>query len=398
MLNRTFTTILLLASTLFSTQLHAQNWVGTWTTAQQIVEPHNLPPAPGLSGNSIREIVQISVGGKKLRVKFSNEFGKQPLIINAAEIAIALNGGSSPEINEKSTRTLTFQGKQNITIEPGKMVVSDAIRLKVANRQNLAITIHYGDCDNKLVTGHPGSRTTSYLAEGNTTDFSAAAKTDHWYTICGIDIVGNKKTRAVAILGNSITDGRGSTTNQQNRWADNLSRALLASSFSKDVAVLNLGIGGNCVLRGGLGPTGSKRYDRDILQQEGVKYIIIFEGINDLGGSRNGEETANGLIEAYRKMIAEAHAKGIKIYGGTITPFKGNNYYTPEHEAARTKVNEWIRNSGEFDAVIDFDLIMRDPHNPEALQSRFLYENDWLHPNADGYKTMGSSIDLNLFR
>lgn len=398
MLNRTFTTILLLASTLFSTQLHAQNWVGTWTTAQQIVEPHNLPPAPGLSGNSIREIVQISVGGKKLRVKFSNEFGKQPLIINAAEIAIALNGGSSPEINEKSTRTLTFQGKQNITIEPGKMVVSDAIRLKVANRQDLAITIHYGDCDNKLVTGHPGSRTTSYLAEGNTTDFSAAAKTDHWYTICGIDIVGNKKTRAVAILGNSITDGRGSTTNQQNRWADNLSRALLDNSFSKDVAVLNLGIGGNCVLRGGLGPTGSKRYDRDILQQEGVKYIIIFEGINDLGGSRNGEETANGLIEAYRKMIAEAHAKGIKIYGGTITPFKGNNYYTPEHEAARTKVNEWIRNSGEFDAVIDFDLIMRDPHNPEALQSRFLYENDWLHPNADGYKTMGSSIDLNLFR
>lgn len=398
MLNRTFTTILLLASTLFSTQLHAQNWVGTWTTAQQIVEPHNLPPAPGLSGNSIREIVQISVGGKKLRVKFSNEFGKQPLVINAAEIAIALNGGSSPEINEKSTRTLTFQGKQNITIEPGKMVVSDAIRLKVANRQNLAITIHYGDCDNKLVTGHPGSRTTSYLAEGNTTDFSAAAKTDHWYTICGIDIVGNKKTRAVAILGNSITDGRGSTTNQQNRWADNLSRALLASSFSKDVAVLNLGIGGNCVLRGGLGPTGSKRYDRDILQQEGVKYIIIFEGINDLGGLRNGEETANGLIEAYRKMIAEAHAKGIKIYGGTITPFKGNNYYTPEHEAARTKVNEWIRNSGEFDAVIDFDLIMRDPHNPEALQSRFLYENDWLHPNADGYKTMGSSVDLNLFR
>lgn len=398
MLNRTFTTILLLASTLFSTQLHAQNWVGTWTTAQQIVEPHNLPPAPGLSGNSIREIVQISVGGKKLRVKFSNEFGKQPLVINAAEIAIALNGGSSPEINEKSTRTLTFQGKQNITIEPGKMVVSDAIRLKVANRQNLAITIHYGDCDNKLVTGHPGSRTTSYLAEGNTTDFSAAAKTDHWYTICGIDIVGNKKTRAVAILGNSITDGRGSTTNQQNRWADNLSRALLASSFSKDVAVLNLGIGGNCVLRGGLGPTGSKRYDRDILQQKGVKYIIIFEGINDLGGSRNGEETANGLIEAYRKMIAEAHAKGIKIYGGTITPFKGNNYYTPEHEAARTKVNEWIRNSGEFDAVIDFDLIMRDTHNPEALQSRFLYENDWLHPNADGYKTMGNSIDLNLFR
>lgn len=376
----------------------AQKWVGTWTTAMQLVEPHNLAPEPGLSGNSIREIVQISVGGDKIRVKFSNEHGKSPLNIKAVEIAVATSSGSSADIKVGTMKSLKFKGKAGVTIEAGKMVASDAIDFKLRNRENVAITIHYGECDNKIVTGHPGSRTTSYLVEGNGSDFSKAKKTNHWYTICGIDVVGNKNTRAVAILGNSITDGRGSTTNMQDRWPDNLSRALLDNAKTKDVAMLNLGIGGNCVLRGGLGPTGSSRFTRDIMQQEGVKYVIIFEGINDIGSCRNGEQTANALIEAYKKMIVEAHAKGIKVYGGTITPFKGNKYHTPDHEAARTKVNTWIRTSGAFDAVIDFDKMIRDSANPEALQSKYLYENDWLHPNAEGYKTMGSSIDLKLFQ
>ncbi len=376
----------------------AQKWVGTWTTAMQLVEPHNLAPEPGLSGNSIREIVQVSVGGDKIRVKFSNEHGKSPLNIKAVEIAVATSSGSSSDIKVGTMKSLKFKGKAGVTIEAGKMVASDAIDFKLRNRENVAITIHYGECDNKIVTGHPGSRTTSYLVEGNGSDFSKAKKTNHWYTICGIDVVGNKNTRAVAILGNSITDGRGSTTNMQDRWPDNLSRALLDNAKTKDVAMLNLGIGGNCVLRGGLGPTGASRFTRDIMQQEGVKYVIIFEGINDLGSCRNGEQTANALIEAYKKMIVEAHAKGIKVYGGTITPFKGNKYHTPDHEAARTKVNTWIRTSGAFDAVIDFDKMIRDSANPEALQSKYLYENDWLHPNAEGYKTMGSSIDLKLFQ
>lgn len=376
----------------------AQKWVGTWTTAMQLVEPHNLAPEPGLSGNSIREIVQVSVGGDKIRVKFSNEHGKSPLNIKAVEIAVATSSGSSADIKVGTMKSLKFKGKAGVTIEAGKMVASDAIDFKLRNRANVAITIHYGECDNKIVTGHPGSRTTSYLVEGNGSDFSKAKKTNHWYTICGIDVVGNKNTRAVAILGNSITDGRGSTTNMQDRWPDNLSRALLDNAKTKDVAMLNLGIGGNCVLRGGLGPTGASRFTRDIMQQEGVKYVIIFEGINDLGSCRNGEQTANALIEAYKKMIVEAHAKGIKVYGGTITPFKGNKYHTPDHEAARTKVNTWIRTSGAFDAVIDFDKMIRDSANPEALQSKYLYENDWLHPNAEGYKTMGSSIDLKLFQ
>lgn len=376
---------------------HAQKWVGTWTTALQLVEPHNLPPAPGLSGNSLRQIVEVSVGGSVVRLKLSNEHSKAPLEIKSVEIALAKSAGESAEIVDGTTKSVLFDGKTNVTIEPGAMVSSDALKFNVANRADVAITIHYGECDNKIVTGHPGSRTSSYLAEGHTSDFSNAVRTDHWYTICGIDVEGRKHTRAVAILGNSITDGRGSTTNHQNRWADNLSRALLSNRATKDVAVLNLGIGGNCVLRGGLGPTGAKRFDRDILQQEGVKYIVIFEGINDLGGAWKADETAQGLIDAYKLMIAKAHARGIKVYGATITPFKGNNYYSPAHEAARRKVNKWIRTSGEFDAVIDFDLTMRDPDNMEALQERFLFENDWLHPNAEGYRTMGESVDLKLF-
>ena len=243
----------------------AQKWVGTWTTAMQLVEPHNLAPEPGLSGNSIREIVQVSVGGEKIRVKFSNEHGKSPLNIKAVKIAVATSSGSSADIKAGTTKSLKFKGKAGVTIEAGKMVASDAIDFKLGNRENVAITIHYGECDNKIVTGHPGSRTTSYFVEGSGSDFSKAKKTNHWYTICGIDVVGNKNTRAVAILGNSITDGRGSTTNMQDRWPDNLSRALLANAKTKDVAMLNLGIGGNCVLRGGLGPTGASRFTRDIM-------------------------------------------------------------------------------------------------------------------------------------
>ena len=207
-----------------------------------------------------------------------------------------------------------------------------------------------------------------------------------------------KKAGAVAILGNSITDGRGSTTNQQNRWADVLSRRLLQNKKTSQVAVLNMGIGGNCVLRGGLGPTGEKRYPRDIFGQEGVKWIILFEAVNDLGGSRDGVKTAEGVIEVYKRIISEAHQKGIRVFGATITPFKGNNYYTTDHEKGRQTLNEWIRTTNELDGVIDFDKTVRNPQDVEAMQREFLFENDWLHFNAQGYEVMGGSIDLNLFK
>lgn len=372
------------------------HWVGTWGTAPQLVERHNNPPAPGLTNNSLRQIVQVSIGGKKVRLKLTNEFSTEPTEIKAIELSYAKTAGSSSEIDEKSTVRLTFGGQSSVTIPVKGKVTSDAVKFPIADRQNVAITIHYGSTS-PTVSGHPGSRTTSYIKEGNTMDFTGAIRTDHWYNIQTLEVEASKKAGAIAILGNSITDGRGSTTNEQNRWADVLSRRLLANKATSKVGVLNMGIGGNCVLRGGLGPTGKDRSQRDLFGQEGVKWIILFEAVNDLGSSWNGVETAQRIIDVYKQIISQAHEKGIRVYGGTITPFKGNNYYSEDHEKGRSTLNNWIRTSDLLDGVIDFDQAVRNPEDPEAMQKEFLFENDWLHLNAKGYETMGGSIDLNLF-
>ncbi len=375
----------------------AKHWVATWATAEQVVEPHNCPPAPGLEGNSIRQIVQTSISGKEVRVKFSNEFSQGPVTINAAEIAQAATAGSSSDIIEGTEVSLTFGGNKSVTIEPGKLVTSDPVKFPMAERQNVAITMHMGQASSTSVTGHPGSRTDSYIAEGQTSDFTGAVKTAHWYIINAIEIKAEKKARAVVVLGNSITDGRGSTTNEQNRWTDNLSRRLLANKKTRRVSVLNMGLGGNCVLQGGLGPTGKSRYPRDLFQQEGVKYIILFEGVNDLGGRGDAIAKANQIIEVYKQIINEAHERGIKVYGAPVMQFKGNNYYSENHEAGRQQLNEWIRTSGCFDGVIDFDAAMGNPDDPAQLNPKYLFENDYLHPNAEGYVQMGNCIDLKLF-
>ena len=372
------------------------HWVGTWGTAPQLVERHNNPPSPGLANNSLRQIVQVSIGGKKVRLKLTNEFSQEATEIKAVELAIAKTAGSSSEIDEKSTVSLTFDGKASVEIPAGGKVASDPVNFKIGPRENVAITIHYG-ASSPSVSGHPGSRTTSYLKAGNTTDFTDAVKTDHWYNILALEVEAPQKAGAVAILGNSITDGRGSTTNEQNRWADVLSRRLLANKATRQVGVLNMGIGGNCVLGGGLGPAAVNRYQRDLFGQEGVKWIILFEAVNDLGYARNGEQTAQRIIDVYKQIIHEAHKKGIRVFGATITPFKGNNYYSDHHEKGRQKINEWIRTTKMLDGVIDFDQAVRNPQDKEAMQQQFLFENDWLHLNAQGYETMGNSIDLNLF-
>ena len=373
------------------------HWVGTWGTAPQLVERHNNPPSPGLENNSLRQIVQVSMGGKKVRLKLTNEFSQNATEIKAIELAIAKTAGSSSEIDEASTVSLTFDGQTSVTIPAGGKVVSDPVKFQIKDRENVAITIHYGSASSTSVSGHHGSRTTSYLKAGNTTDFSKGTKTDHWYNILALEVEAPKKAGAIAILGNSITDGRGSTTNQQNRWADVLSRRLLANKATRRIGVLNMGIGGNCVLGGGLGPAAVNRYQRDLFSQEGVKWIILFEAVNDLGYARNGEQTANRIIDVYKRIIREAHQKGIRVIGATITPFKGNNYYTEDHEKGRTTINQWIRTTKMLDGIIDFDQAVRNPQETIAMQQQFLFENDWLHLNAKGYETMGSCIDLNLF-
>ena len=373
------------------------HWVGTWGTAPQLVENNNNPPSPGLGNNSLRQIVQVSIGGERVRLKLTNEFSAGATQIKAVELAIAKTAGSSSEIDESSTVSLTFNGQAGVTMPAKGKAVSDPVDFKIGPRENVAITIHYGSASSTSVSGHPGSRTTSYLKSGNTTNFSSATKTDHWYNILALEVEAPEEAGAVAILGNSITDGRGSTTNQQNRWADVLSRRLLANEPTSQVGVLNMGIGGNCVLGGGLGPTGSSRYQRDLLGQEGVKWIILFEAVNDLGGAQNGVQTAKRIIDVYKQIIREAHAKGIYVFGATITPFKGNNYYSADHEKGRSTINQWIRSTQMLDGVIDFDEAVRNPQDPEAMQSQFLFENDWLHLNAKGYETMGGCIDLSLF-
>ena len=378
-----------------------KHWVGTWGTAPQLVETNNNPPSPGLTNNSLREIVQVSIGGEKVRLKLTNEFSTSTTEIKAVELAIAKTAGSTSEIDETTTVSVTFDGQAGVKMAAKGKAVSDPVDFTIGPRENVAITIHYGQTSSS-VSGHPGSRTTSYLKTGNTTDFSNAVKTDHWYSILALEVEAPETAGAVAILGNSITDGRGSTTNQQNRWADVLSRRLnsqfstLNSQFPQ-VGVLNMGIGGNCVLGGGLGPTGQSRYQRDLLGQEGVRWIILFEAVNDLGGAQNGVQTAKRIIDVYKQIIREAHEKGIYVFGGTVTPFKGNSYYSEDHEKGRATINQWIRTTKMLDGVVDFDKAVRNPQDTARMQEQFLFENDWLHLNAKGYETMGSCIDLSLF-
>lgn len=386
------------AALLSSVQLLAQRWVGTWATAEMLVESHNQPPSPGLSGNSFRQIVQVSIGGETIRLKLSNEFSNGTTEIKSVDIAIAKSAGASSDIEESTKKTFTFNGSQSVTMSAKGMVTSDPLSFHLNPRDNVALTVHYGSCNNNNITGHPSSRTTSYLVSGNTSNFTNAVKTEHWYNICGLDVqTTDPTTCSIAVLGNSITDGRGSTTNGQNRWPDVLSKQLLANNATKNIGVLNFGIGGNCVVAGGLGPAASQRYARDLFQ-EGVKYIILYEGINDLGYAGNGVTTANNIIKIFKQIISEAHQRGIWVYVSTITPFKGNSYYTTDHEAGRQAFNKWVREStNEFDGVIDFDAIVRSTSDPEQMNSSFLFENDYLHLNANGYKLMGESIDISLF-
>ena len=376
-----------------------QTWVGTWATAQMLVEPHNMPPDPGLTDNTLRQIIRVSIGGKRMKLRFSNIFSDQPTVLKSVSVA---NVAAAPGIDAATQKTVSFNGNQGITMNPEQEVFSDAFDFDLQPGQLLAITIHYGATSQKT-SGHPGSRTTSYILKGDqlqNTAFDGAIKTDHWYSIMGLDVIADKSSANIVCLGNSITDGRGSGTNKQNRWTDILSARLLANKKTEHIGVLNLGIGGNCVTRGGLGPTALNRFDRDVLSQKGTKWLILLEGVNDIGGIKNPEDTpvkAQELIEAYKVMIDKAHAKGIKVYGCTILPFAKSFYDAPHRQEARDIVNTWIRNSNAFDAVIDFDKAMVEAEGSKTILSN-LHDGDFLHPNEAGYVKMGETIDLNLFK
>ncbi len=362
-----------------------KSWVGTWAASAEFTGPSDMPARP-LTNRSLREIVKVSIGGECLTLRLSNEFSKQPVEIKSVFIADALD---SCDIVKKSAQYLTFGGRRNVTIPAGECVVSDVCKYSLKPLQRLSVTISYGSTPENA-TSHRGSRTTSYIIDGVAkpkTSFAVSERVDHWYSIAAIDVPASGQ-ECIAILGNSITDGRGSTTNLQNRWPDVMSEALGKAGFT--CGVLNLGIGGNCVLAGGLSEPAVKRFDRDILGQKGVTKLILFEGVNDIGGANGrSERVAHDLVEAYKQFIQKAHERGIKVYVATITPF-GKSFYDGGNlfkEACRQTVNQWMRTSSEVDGVIDFDALMRDPDAPNQLRQSL--QEDWLHPNSKGYEEMG---------
>ena len=345
----------------------------------------------------LRQIVEVSIGGTTVRLRLSNAYGDAPVELCSVSLARAYTAGNRPLVEESSVTPLTFGGQPSVTLAAGEEVVSDPVTFPLAPRADVAIDIRYGMLSETAITGHPGSRTTSYLLPAGQSDWNLSLPVNHWYTIEALEVERTDGARAIAVLGNSITDGRGSTTNGQDRWTDNLSRRLLADEATANVAVLNLGLGGNCVLHGGLGPVAQSRYVHDLFLQEGVSHVVFFEGVNDLGNAADGLATAAQLTTFYRQLAAEAHQRGLTVIGATITPFMGNGYGTADHERGRQAFNTWLRTTDVVDGVIDFDRIVRSTVDTLRLDSLYLFENDFLHPNACGYRVMANSIDLSLF-
>ena len=375
-----------------STVSSAQNWVGTWATAPQTVVRSFMPYNNCMTNRSVRQVVKVSIGGDVIRLKLSNIYSMQPVEIRSIYIAHAKD---SFAIDAKTAQYFKFGNSYKTVIPAGKQIVSDALKFNLRNLERVAITINYTSAP-KVPTVHMGSRTTSYIMKGVTnahSNFAKAFRENHWYNISGIDVYTmSNNMSAIAIIGNSITDGKCSTDNAQNRWPDVMSEMLQLKHKITNQGVLNLGIGNNRVtVPGGFGALAKERFDRDILMQNGVKKVIIFEGVNDIGAARNGssETVARQIIESIQGMVKKAKARKMKVYLGTITPFKGAGYYTHFHEAARLYVNDWIRSQARnVDGILDFAKLLQDPNDDRRMKREYA-SNDWLHPNPTGYKAMG---------
>jgi lysophospholipase L1-like esterase len=387
-----------------------QRWVGSWAASQQGLEPQNHQPGVDpalLTDATVRQVVHLSLGGMELRLQLSNAFGDRPLTVDSVHLARTAQGPPTSAIDPASDHAVTFAGRDSVTIPAGATYFSDPVSMTVPALANVTISFHLADPPSAQTT-HPGSRATSWLLHGEhaaDADLAGAEKMVRWMQIASIEVAEPAKADAVVAFGDSITDGHASTTDGNDRWTDVLARRLQQAGMT--VGVLNEGIGGNHLLTDGLGQSALARMDRDVIAQEGVRYVMVFEGINDIGMLARGKNASpeehkvlvERMIGAYEQIVMRAHAHGMKVIGVTVTPFMGSDYYVPTaaNEADREAVNAWIRAPGHFDAVVDFDKVVRDPTDPSRLLPAY-DSGDHLHPGPKGYQAMGDAVPLRLFR
>lgn len=391
------------------------HWIGTWAAAPQLTEASNMPPAPFSQPNltfadsTVRQSIHVTLGGKLIRLRFSNAYGGTNLPITKISVARPAGGAAGVSaIAPGTSHQVTFDGRTSVDIPVGAQMVSDPLDFPVGTNTNLAVTVYLASGQaSSSITSHPGSRTDTFMVNGdhvNDTGLSGAADVQHWYFLSGLEAWEPNDTAAIDVIGDSLTDGRGSTTDQDNKWTDQFFNRLQGIAGENHLTVLNQGLGGNRILNDGLGPNVLARFDRDVLAQSGVKYLIVWEGVNDIGTAdatqAAQQQVASDIIAAYQQMIDRAHAQGIKVYGATITPFGGNGLYDDPNgyrEAARQTVNRWIRTSHAWDAVLDFDAAVRDPASPRQINP--VYDvGDHLHMTPAGYGVIAASIRANLFR
>ncbi|GLB43726.1 putative GDSL-like Lipase/Acylhydrolase family protein [Lyophyllum shimeji] len=389
----------------------------------QLTEPANLP-APPFNGtnvvfqdSTIRQTLHMSLGAQQIRITVSNAFGVTDLPITAMTVALPVNGSAGQnDIRSETLQTVTFSGQQSYTIPNGALAISDPLNFAIAPQSVLTVTMYLAtgqQSQTNAVTSHPGSRTTTWFAKGNQVNAtkltgSSLASTAHWYFLSSVEAWSPLEAGTLSIVGDSITDGRGSTTDANNRWPDQLLARLQKSHSTQNIAIANQAAGGNRVLADGLGPNALGRIDRDVLAHPGTRYLMIFEGVNDIGVAPTDSQSQTviyqRLIAAYSQIITRAHAFGIPVFGATITPFCAPGavvssiqpYSNPTREQTRQKVNTWIRTSGQFDYVVDFDQMVRDSNHPETLNSTF-DSGDFLHPNVAGYARMAELFPLEAF-
>ena len=378
-------------------------WSGSWATAVVPTDAANLPAPQGEV--TIRQVVRLGAGGPRLRLRLANTFGTVPLRIDGARVALATTPGGSGIVAE-TDRAVTFDGQAGVTIPPGATWLSDPVNLPVEGLARLAVSLRLPEVP-RQASVHRSARTTAFVVAGDQSaapELAGAATFTQWAQLVGVDVERPPgKGMAVVTLGDSITDGSGAGVDVYERWPDVLAARLQADPRTKGVSVLNVGIGGNKLLKDGSGQAALARLDRDVLAQPGVKALIVLIGINDIGGlSREGEVTpekrtlvVTGLIAAYRQIVTRAHERGIRVVGATILPCGGTKVYRSDADADadRQAVNAWIRGSGVFDAVVDFDGVTRDPAHPERLLPAY-DSGDQLHPSPAGYRAMGEAVPI----